>query len=205
MADYVGLRNNFRGKGVVAMTREELRGIVDGISDEQLKKILDINSADIGKTKKNAEEMKAELEAARCEVEKLTSENSDLRAGQSEAEGMKEKIRELQKVIDDRLAEDEKNAKTAEILNRFEKASGNAEFLNEFTRTGILEQFSKALDNEENVGKSDNEIFEMLTGNMGNIFVADGGVPTVISSTAGFGADLSMGDVREIMGLNRTE
>ena len=37
------------------MTRDDLRGIIEGITDEQLKQILDIHSADIGKAKSGAE------------------------------------------------------------------------------------------------------------------------------------------------------
>ncbi len=37
------------------MTREDLRGIIEGITDEQLKKVLDINSSDIRKVKGNLE------------------------------------------------------------------------------------------------------------------------------------------------------
>jgi len=185
------------------MTREDLRGIVEGISDEQLKKILDINSADVGKVKKNSEEMKKELETANRRVEELISENSVLKDGQCEAEKMKTEIEELQKIIEDRRIEDEKIARDAAILDRFENAANGAEFLNEFTRKGVLERFSEALGAEENTGKSDAEIFQAITASEGNLFVADGGVPSVVASTSGFGADLSMGDVREIMGLSR--
>lgn len=184
------------------MTREELRGIVEGISDEQLKKILDINSADIGKVKKNADELKKELDAINKTVEELTAENSELKENQYEAENLKMQIDELQKVIDDRNSEDEKAAKNAEILSRFENVSGNAQFLNEFTKKGVLEQFSTAIENRENLGKSDGEIFEAITAGVENIFVPENGVPSILASTSGFGADLSMGEVREIMGLN---
>ena len=184
------------------MTREELRGIVEGISDEQLKKILDINSVDIGKVRKNAEELKTELDAVKRTVEELTAENSGLKDSQYEAEKMKIQIEELQKVIDDRKSEDEMAAKKAEILSRFENVSGNAEFLNEFTKKGVLEQFSAALEAGENVGKSDGEIFEAITSGVGNIFVPENSVPSILASTSGFGTDLSMGEVREIMGLD---
>lgn len=33
------------------MTRDQVRNIISGITDEQLQQILDINSADIGKAK----------------------------------------------------------------------------------------------------------------------------------------------------------
>lgn len=191
------------GKGVVAMTREELRGIVEGISDEQLKKILDINSSDVGKVRKGAEDLKKELESANTNVENLTSEISVLKEAQCEAEEMKNKIEELQKIIDDRQTADEKAAHDAELQSRFENASNGMEFLNEFTRKGVFAQFTEALEMEENRAKSDAEIFQALTQNVGNLFVSDNGIPTVLASTTGFGADLSMGDVREIMGLSR--
>ena len=186
------------------MTREELRRIVEGISDEQLKRILDINSADLGRTKKNIEELKEKLESANTTVENLTSEISVLKESQCEAEEMRTKIDELQKVIDDRQSEDEKLARDAAIRSRFESVAGNAEFLNEFTKNGVMSQFSEAIEAVENQGKSDGEIFEAITANVGNLFVSDNGIPSVVASTSGFGADLSMGDVREIMGLSRT-
>ena len=37
------------------MTRDQLRQIIEGITDEQIKSILDINSADIGNAKKPGE------------------------------------------------------------------------------------------------------------------------------------------------------
>lgn len=184
------------------MTREEVRGIVEGISDEQLKKILDINSADIGKAKKGADDLQKELDAANKAVEKLTEENLGLKESQYEAEEMKNKVAELQKVIDDRKSEDEKAAKEAELVARFETATGGAEFLNEFTRNGVFDCFSKALDAQENRGKSDAEIFEAITSASGNIFATDSNAPSILASTSGFGADLSMGEVREIMGLD---
>lgn len=184
------------------MTRDDLRGIVDGISDEQLKKILDINSADIGKAKKSTEDLKAELETANKSIESLTSEVETLKDSQCEAEKMKSKIDELQKIIDDRKSEDERIARESEMQTRFENASGGAEFLNEFTKNGVFTQFSEALELRENQGKSDAEIFEELTANVGNLFAASDGVPSVVASTAGFGADMTMSDVREIMGLD---
>ncbi len=185
------------------MTREDLRGIVEGISDEQLKKILDINSADIGKAKKGFDEVKAELETANEEGERMKTEILELREGQCEAEKMKSKIDELQKVIDDRRISDENLERQMAVEKRFNAAVGDAEFLNEYTKNGLLDKFSKALEAEENQGMSDKEIFGKLTGEETNLFVPVGGVPTVVASTSGFGGDLSLSDVREIMGLDR--
>jgi len=183
------------------MTREELRGIVEGISDEQLKRILDINSSDIGKVKKNAEGLQKELDEVNKALGELTAEKESLLEGQYEAEKMKNKIEELQKVIDDRKAEDERNLKNQEIQKRFDAVTGDAEFLNDFTRKGVLERFSEAISVSDNVGKSDAEIFEAITSDVGNIFSSRNDMPSVLASTSGFGADLTMGEVREIMGL----
>lgn len=183
------------------MTRDELRGIVEGISDEQLKRILDINSADIGKMKKNADGLQKELDEVNKALGVLTAERESLLEGQNEAEKMKNKIEELQKVIDDRKAEDERNLKNEEIKNRFDAVTGDVEFLNDFTKNGIMERFSEAISVADNVGKSDVEIFEAITSDAGNIFASKNDMPSVLASTSGFGADLSMGEVREIMGL----
>lgn len=52
------------------MTRDQLRQIIDGITDEQVKSILDINSADIGNAKKPGETVQQQLDDA---LEKLKS------------------------------------------------------------------------------------------------------------------------------------
>ncbi len=185
------------------MTRDDLRGIVEGISDEQLKKILDINSVDIGKAKKGFDELKAEFEKVNRDAEQLNAELAGLRESQCEAEEMKMKIEELQKVIDDRKTEDENREYRMALEKRFNAATGNAEFLNEYTKNGLLDKFADALGMEENQGLSDKEIFGKLTDGEENLFVPDGGIPSVVASTSGFGTDLSLGDVREIMGLDR--
>ena len=183
------------------MTRDELRGIVDGISDEQLKKILDINSSDIGKAKSGVEELKAQLETANSCTAEMEEEISRLKSSQCEADEMKVKIEELQKVIDEKNeAEREKNAR-AEINRRFEAAVNGATFVNDFTRNGMLEQFKAAVCDEKNIGKSDDEIYGELILGKDNIFVPEGGIPSVVASTMGFGGQLTDTDVREIMGL----
>ncbi len=45
------------------MTREELKKIVEGVTDEQLDKILGINGADINKAKNGVDALKTELES----------------------------------------------------------------------------------------------------------------------------------------------
>jgi hypothetical protein len=183
------------------MTREEIRGIVEGISDEQLKKILDINSLDVGKAKASAEELEKKLEDEVNKNRILGDEVLMLKESQCEAEEMKIKLDELQKVIDERDNADREKAFAEDLSNRFERASEGAFFVNDFTRAGVFEEFKQALADEKNVGRSDNEIYDELVLGKNNIFVPDGGIPEVVASTMGFGGTLTDGDVREIMGL----
>ncbi len=183
------------------MTRDDLRGIIEGISDEQLKKILDINSLDIGKAKRGAEELKTELEGKVAKIADMESELDALRTSQCEAEEIKKRAEELQKIIDDRRAQDEKAAQTADLESRFAKVVGEAKFLNDYTRNGIFDSFCKALQSDENQTKADREIFDEITKDVENLFKATIDTPAVVASTRGFGGELSRGDIREIMGL----
>ncbi len=173
------------------MTRDDLRGIIEGITDEQLKRILDINSADIGRAKSAEAQLRTSLEEAEGKV-------SALEQSQREAEEMKIKYEELQKVADQRAEQD----RITTIRNRFKEASEDVTFLNSFTREGVFSQFSQAIGMEENKDKSDKEIFEQLTKSDEDLFAEDNRTPRVVDSTLGFGGDLTDGDIREIMGLS---
>ncbi len=175
------------------MTRDDLRGIVEGITDQQLKTILDIHSSDIGKAKTGAEELKAQLSAANSRI-------TELEASIGEAETLRTRINELQKSIDERDAEAVAKEKTRLLEERFKSVAGDVSFINELTGKGIFSEFVSALEDSANAGRSDSEIFSSLTQGRDNLFAPEGGFPTVVSSTA-FGGDFTDSDIREIMGL----
>lgn len=177
------------------MTRDDLRGIIDGITDEQLKRILDIHSADIGKAKSGNEELKSQLDTANSKI-------TELEASIGEAEKLRSKINELQNSIDARATEDAEKEKTKKLEERFRSVSGDLGFINKLTENGIFAEFTAALEDASNDGKSDTEIFKALTDGRDNLFAPDGKVPAVVSSTAFGGADFTDSDVREIMGLS---
>ena len=175
------------------MTRDDLRGIVEGITDQQLKSILDIHSSDIGKAKSGAEELKTQLGAANSRI-------AELETSLGEAENLRTRINELQKSIDERDAENAAKEKDRVLKERFNSAAENVSFINELTGKGIFSEFISALEDSGSAGKSDREIFKALTEGRDNLFMPEGGFPTVVSSTS-FGGDFTDGDVREIMGL----
>ena len=141
------------------MTREDIKKQFPEATDEQINELLNINSRDIGKHKKAAEDSAAELKTAKDTIADLEKNAKDAAA--------------LQKTIDDYKAADEKRqaeakaaAERAERLNRFDKAHGEAskdrKWLNDFTRDGIFSQFEKAMADDANKGKSDIDIYKSL-------------------------------------------
>ena len=174
------------------MKIEELRKIIEGISDEQSAKILDINAADCA----------AAIEEAQ--------------SGQGDAEKLSEKIEELQNILDRKQSEiDEKQAKLDKIhadeesraaeerlTARFSEASGGAEFLNSYTRDGVYAAFRGAVEDAANAGRADSEIYDEIVRGREDLFAPSGDVPTVVAS-GGFGmsGELTDSDIREIMGL----
>ncbi len=183
------------------MTRDEIRGIVEGISDEQLKKILDINSQDVGRAKGLVSELQKALEEAETKNALINDKLSEFENSQCEAEEMKSEIDRLQKVIEENEKSREREKAEADLAKRFDTATGGKEFVNKYTQNGLFAEFRDAVAEEKNAGKSDAEIYSTLIEDRENIFVLDNDVPIAVASTMGFGGAVTDSDVREIMGL----
>ena len=135
------------------MTREEIKGILPDITDEQLKSVLDINSTDIGKAKKDYEAVSGQLATAKTTIKQLNDAKSDY-------DDIKRQLGEYQ-VAEQKRKNDELQAqKDAAIRSRFDKLHGERKYLNDFTQQGIFNEFKAALEKDESVGKSDADIFE---------------------------------------------
>lgn len=122
------------------MTQNDVRTIFDGATDAQVKAILDLNSSDIGKAKKECDALRSELDEAKNKVQSYETEIGGLRDSVDEAEKLKTKVEELQKAIDDRKAADEKAEREKAVSVRFDAACGDAKFLNDFTRAGTFQR-----------------------------------------------------------------
>lgn len=141
------------------MTREDIKKHFPEATDEQINELLNINSRDIGKHKKAADDANAELKTAKETISELEKNKQDTAA--------------LQKTIDDYKAADEKRqaeakaaAERADRLGRFDKAhqeaSKDRKWLNDFTKEGIFAQFEKALSDDASKGKSDVQIYNSI-------------------------------------------
>lgn len=193
----------------VFMKREELKQIIEGITDEQLKAILDLNGADINKTKGEYDALKSELDTAKETISTLTTEAETLKTNNANADEWKSKFETLQNDI----AEKEKAAKEAaekaereaNILNRYnsvcvDKDGNPLEWSHDAIKNAYLQKFTEALADETNTGKSDADIFHALTKDDA---VAFKGITPQVNLKGGSILGSSTEDVqaRSIMGL----
>lgn len=121
------------------MTREEIKGILPDITDEQLKSVLDINSADIGKAKRDYDTVSGQLATAKTTIKQLNDAKGDY-------DDIKRQLGEYQ-VAEQKRKNDELQAqKDAAIRSRFDKLHGERKYLNDFTQQGIFNEFKAALE-----------------------------------------------------------
>lgn len=183
------------------MKRDELKGIIPEITDEQLTKVLDINTTDIGKAKTDYTDLKAKYDAEVKTRQGLEADIQKLKDSAADTEGLNNKIADLQKEIDDRKAADEQAVKDKAMADRFGAAIGEKKFLNEFTQKGVLEEFKAALADKANQGKSDADVFAGIVKDRDGIFANPnpiGGTPPAGSADQ---AKLDINNARAVMGL----
>lgn len=149
------------------MKREELKKIIPDITDEQLGKILDINSADIGKAKGDYDKVKGDLDKANEDIEKYQNKITELETTVNNGEDFKKKFEDLKKEIDDERAETkrkaEEAAEEAAMSERFKTVVGEQKWRDELTEKAVYSEFKTALKDEANKGKGDKDILEALT------------------------------------------
>ena len=149
------------------MKREDIKKIFPDATEEQLKGLLDINTADIGRAKGELETVKADLEKANGTLKEYETTIADLKKSAEGNEDFKKKFEELEQRIADEKAEAEKKAKAeaeeAEYSNRFKTVVGEQKWRDELTEKAVYAEFKTALQDEANKGKGDKDILETLT------------------------------------------
>ena len=149
------------------MKREDIAKIFEGATDEQINKLLDINSADIGKAKGSATKLQEDLDAANAALTKaqdtikaLEASNGDLAKVQKELEDYK--AAEQKRIADEKIA-----AERSELLTRMDAVMNGRKFIHERMRDIVAEEFGKAIKDKANIGKADKEIFDSVTKDQG--------------------------------------
>lgn len=164
------------------MKREDVTKIFEGATDEQINALLNMNSADIGRAKGNAETLKKDLEAANQTISDITAELQALKDSNADANDWKKKFDDLSAEIANKeaaaKAEREKAEREADIKSRYnavcvDKDGKPLEFAHDAIKADYLKKFGAILsdiDNTEYKGKSDAEIFRALTKDDGAAF-----------------------------------
>lgn len=152
------------------MTREDLKRIIEGITDEQLKTILDINTADIGKAKKEFEDLKDENNILKSEKEELNKKITELNDSVNSGAEYKKQLETLQNEIKEKEEAEKKAREEAELTSAIEAVFGDKKFTSDYVKNGIIADMKAEISKPENKGKGYAEIFESLTKDKEGIF-----------------------------------
>ena len=188
------------------MKREDIKKIFPDATEEQLKGLLDINTADIGKAKGELETVKADLEKANGTLKEYETTIADLKKSAEGNEDFKKKFEDLEQRIADEKAEAEKKAKAeaeeAEYSNRFKTVVGEQKWRDELTEKAVYAEFKTALQDEANKGKGDKDILAALTQDKEYFAKDPARVPAFSRGTGFAGGEVDDAAVRAAMGLS---
>lgn len=188
------------------MKREDIKKIFPDATEEQLKGLLDINTADIGKAKGELEAVKADLEKANGTLKEYETTIADMKKSAEGNEDFKKKFEDLEQRIADEKAEAEKKAKEeaeeAEYSNRFKTVVGEQKWRDALTEKAVYAEFKTALQDETNKGKGDKDILAALTQDKEYFAKDPARVPAFSRGTGFAGGGVDDAAVRAAMGLS---
>ena len=188
------------------MKREDIKKFFPDATEEQLKGLLDINTADIGKAKGELEAVKADLEKTNGTLREYETTIADMKKSAEGNEDFKKKFEELEQRIADEKAEAEKKAKEeaeeAEYANRFKTVVGEQKWRDELTEKAVYAEFKTALQDEANKGKGDKDILAALTQDKEYFAKDPARVPAFSRGTGFAGGEVDDAAVRAAMGLS---
>lgn len=188
------------------MKREDIKKIFPDATEEQLKGLLDINTADIGKAKGELEAVKVDLEKANGTLREYETTIADMKKSAEGNEDFKKKFEDLEQRIADEKAEAEKKAKEeaeeAEYANRFKTVVGEQKWRDALTEKAVYAEFKTALQDEANKGKGDKDILAALTQDKEYFAKDPARVPAFSKGTGFAGGEVDDAAVRAAMGLS---
>lgn len=188
------------------MKREDIKKFFPDATEEQLKGLLDINTADIGKAKGEFEAVKTDLEKANGTLKEYETTIADLKKSAECNEDFKKKFEDLEQRIADEKDEAEKKAKAeaeeAEYANRFKTVVGEQKWRDELTEKAVYAEFKTALQDEANKGKGDKDILAALTQDKEYFAKDPARVPAFSRGTGFAGGEVDDAAVRAAMGLS---
>jgi hypothetical protein len=149
------------------MKREDITKTFPEATDEQVSALLDINSGDIGKAKKGAEKLQADLDTANATLKAAQDTIEGLEASKGDTSKLQQQLDAYKTAEAERKAAETTAQLRAAVEARFNAQVGERAFVHEFVRKGALDEFEKALGDKTNAGKGDKDLFDALTTDKG--------------------------------------
>ena len=138
------------------MRKEDINRIFEGATDEQVKALLDINSADItkalGKQKSDGEKVQADLDAANAALAEARATIANLEAAKGDTDKLQKELDEYKAADEKRKADEKAAAERAELMERMDAVLGDKQFIHERMRDIVAEDFKAALADKANRG-----------------------------------------------------
>lgn len=183
------------------MKREDITHIFENATKEQIDRLLDLNSADIGKAKSGAEKLQSDLDAANEALKKAQETITALEGAKGDTEKLQRELDGYRAAETQRLADEKAAAERAEALERMDAVMDGRKFVHERMRELVADDFSKAISDKAWRGKADKEIFDAITRDKG--YFASQNPPAGDMGKAGEidGDAAHMAAVRAAMGL----
>jgi len=183
------------------MTRDDIKKLFEGATDDQIKALLDINSGDIGKAKGDHADLLDKLKTAQDDLVAAKTTIGGLEKNKGDTTALQTEI-DKYKAAEEKRATDEKTAAArAEITGRFDKALGDRKFAHAYIRNGVLSDFEKALADETNRGKGDAELFDALTKDKDGIFASQNPMNPNMGDMGAGKPPIDDAQARTVMGL----
>ena len=152
------------------MTRENLKKIIEGITDEQINAVLDINTTDIGKAKREYDDLTKRVGTLEGEKKTLEDTITDLKNNAKDGEGYKKLYEDLKGDIEEKERNAQKDREDKDLTAAIEAVFGDREFSSDYVRNGIIADMKAEIAKPDNKGKGYAEIFEGLTKDKEGIF-----------------------------------
>ena len=139
---------------------------------------------------------KDDLKAAKDTIATLESAKGDTDALQAELDKDKQADEARRKGGQDAAA-------PAALVERFGKVTGDRDFPSQFAESGLLDAFSKAINDPANTGKGDKELFDALTKDAAGIWKNPQQEPVKVPGVTGSWADSDNNErmMRKVMGV----
>lgn len=176
----------------------------DAVTDDALKQF----NAELGKkfvAKNDYNTRLEDIKSLKADKKSLEDKITELSEKAGSAEDYKSQLENLQleiaekeqKAEADRVAKE----KAADIENRFGAAVGEKKFSHDAVRADYLKKFGEALDSEEYKGKSDADIFHLLTKDDSAAFENVTAFRLEGGTNKGIGTEIDDAKARAVMGL----